>query len=193
MVLSAVSVSDLPRLQEWKAKGEMTTVAGVEIFSIVSDNFGLSTSRKPALIVVHGFPTASFDFWKIYPHLEEHFDVFCWDMVGYGFSQKVHRTVSQQIDVLQQALLLRLQQKQHTSSNPNNDKDSKLKAHILSHDLGDTLVQEMLARRGGDDEFCLDIQSIVMLNGGILPKLHRPGGNEPCWFRASDEWFPMFW
>ena len=155
------SISDLPRLQAWKAKGTMTTVDDVEVFSIASPNFG--SSDKPPLLLVHGYPTASHDFYKIHPQLEEKFEVFCWDFVGFGFSQKAYRTISQQIDILEALLLA----KGYTAK----DDKKKLHTHVFSHDLGDTLVQEMMAR---GDKLSFTILSVAMLNGGVLPKLHRP-------------------
>lgn len=53
----------------------------------------------------------------------------------------------------------------------NASEKDKLKTHIVSHDLGDTLVQEMIAR---GDSLCVMIESVIMLNGGILPGMHRP-------------------
>ena len=47
----------------------------------------------------------------------------------------------------------------------------------MAHDLGDTVIQEYMARiiddnNNNDNE--IDIQSICFLNGGIFPSVHRP-------------------
>jgi pimeloyl-ACP methyl ester carboxylesterase len=51
------------------------------------------------------------------------------------------------------------------------------RAHVLAHDLGDSVAQELLARdrerRGGRDGFA-ELGSVCLLNGGVLPELHRP-------------------
>ena len=50
------------------------------------------------------------------------------------------------------------------------------KYHVLAHDYGDTVLQELLARAlERDDEGHTGgaIQSAVMLNGGIVPSAHR--------------------
>ena len=165
MTLSELSVSELPRLEAWKGKGRFKVVLDtVEIFYMVSSDsfFQRHTAAKPRLLIVHGFPTASFDFHKIYNQLCERFDVFLWDMAGYGFSQKVYKTIHEQVDVLDALWRTLLSM---------DAPDKKLDVHVLSHDLGDTVVQEMLARQ---QLLCFSVSSVVMLNGGILPWCHRP-------------------
>ncbi|MGP4953639.1 alpha/beta fold hydrolase, partial [Psychrobacter sp. T6-1] len=45
--------------------------------------------------------------------------------------------------------------------------------HILAHDYGDTVAQELLARQA--DVSCdLHIASVCFLNGGLFPETHRP-------------------
>ena len=49
-------------------------------------------------------------------------------------------------------------------------------AHILAHDYGDTVLQEILARfidrkNAGKESF--EIQSVVLLNGGLFPETHQ--------------------
>jgi pimeloyl-ACP methyl ester carboxylesterase len=51
------------------------------------------------------------------------------------------------------------------------------RVHVLAHDLGDTVAQELLARdrerRDGRNGFA-ELASVCLLNGGILPGTHRP-------------------
>jgi pimeloyl-ACP methyl ester carboxylesterase len=173
MTLSELSVSELPRLQAWKAKGSLKKLQDdVEIFCIASDDFfkrQRPSSGKPRLLIVHGFPTASFDFHKIYDMLTQQFEVFLWDMVGFGFSQKIYKTIYEQVDLVNALLRSCLARDDDDDDNVT----TKLNVHILAHDLGDTVVQEMLARKE-NDQLCFSIQSVVMLNGGILPWCHRP-------------------
>ena len=49
--------------------------------------------------------------------------------------------------------------------------------HILAHDYGDTVTQELLARfleRQQSGEKGIIIKSICFLNGGLFPETHRP-------------------
>ncbi|MGL1585796.1 hypothetical protein ACSTHB_23480, partial [Vibrio parahaemolyticus] len=48
--------------------------------------------------------------------------------------------------------------------------------HLLAHDYGDTVAQELIARHEeraarGDDS--LQLVSVVLLNGGLFPETHR--------------------
>lgn len=45
--------------------------------------------------------------------------------------------------------------------------------HVLAHDYGDTVAQELLARRGEPGERPL-LLSVGFLNGGLFPETHRP-------------------
>lgn len=166
-----LSVDDFPRVKAWKDKGQFATVNGVELFYVSTPDFGTRTSKKPNLLVLHGYPTCSYDFYKVWDDLVANFEVFIYDFAGYGFSQKVYTTIPAQIDLLEGLL-----QKSMGSDL------EKLKIHIFSHDLGDTLMQEILARRengcnGDSSNFNVwkqGIQSVVALNGGMFPGMHRP-------------------
>lgn len=46
------------------------------------------TPGKPALVCVHGFPTASIDFYALTRELSADFDIFALDFPGYGLSDK---------------------------------------------------------------------------------------------------------
>jgi pimeloyl-ACP methyl ester carboxylesterase len=81
-------------------------------------------------------------------------------MIGYGFSAKpadFNYTTFAQVDVLQ-ALLENLEVK---------------KIHILAHDYGNTITQELLARRE-EKRLSFTIESICFLNGALFPETHRP-------------------
>ena len=80
-------------------------------------------------------------------------------MLGFGDSAKpLHHRYSllEQAD-LQQALLAHLQVEQAV--------------HVLAHDYGDSVAQELLARHY---ENRIEIASCVFLNGGLFPETHRP-------------------
>ena len=141
-------------LEEWKGGGNYFDYHGFPIF------YRRSESDKETLICLHGFPSASFDYHKIWNGLGKEFSLLAFDMIGYGFSAKplnFDYTTFNQADVLQ-ALMAHL-------------KIEKL--HILAHDYGNTITQELLAR---DEEKHLNfkIESICFLNGALFPETHRP-------------------
>jgi len=46
------------------------------------------TPGAPALVCVHGFPTASIDYFALTRELSDEFDIFLLDFPGYGLSDK---------------------------------------------------------------------------------------------------------
>ncbi|WP_237884770.1 alpha/beta fold hydrolase [Pseudomonas sp. PGPR40] len=111
------------------------------------------------LLLIHGFPTASWDWHYLWQPLAQRYRVIACDMLGFGDSAKpVNHDYSllEQAD-LQQALLAHLNVEQPV--------------HVLAHDYGDSVAQELLARHY---EARADIASCVFLNGGLFPETHRP-------------------
>jgi pimeloyl-ACP methyl ester carboxylesterase len=114
----------------------------------------------PDLLLIHGFPTSSWDWYRIWPDLVSQFRVIAADMIGFGFSDKpkdYYYSIIDQAD-LQEAILQRLQIK---------------KVQILCHDYGVTVTQELLARQN-EDKLSFEIGSVIFLNGGLFPETHRP-------------------
>jgi len=80
-------------------------------------------------------------------------------MLGFGFSDKPKQaySISNQADIYC-ALIKKLNIKS---------------CHIISHDYGDTVAQELLARHN-EGVLPFNISSLHLLNGGIFPETHRP-------------------
>jgi len=116
--------------------------------------------RGPTLLLIHGFPTASWDWHKMWPDLTATFRVVAPDMIGFGYSDKPK---NYNYSITDQARL-------HEAFVKELGID---KAHMLVHDYGVSVAQEMLAAfsERGDQGF--QIQSCCFLNGGLFPELHR--------------------
>ncbi|GAB5551160.1 MAG: alpha/beta hydrolase [Saprospiraceae bacterium] len=119
-------------------------------------------SEKPLLVLLHGFPTASWDWWKIWPALSQHFHLLAPDFIGFGFSDKPRNyqySLVDQTDLVQELL----------SQKKINE------YHILAHDYGVSVAQELLARQLEAKNTSKDsIQSVCFLNGGLFPAAHQP-------------------
>ena len=154
-------------------------------------------------MLIHGFPSASWDWHGLWAPLAERFRLIAPDMIGFGFSAKPRGwgySIHDQAD-LHAALCARL---------------GVSEVHVLAHDYGVSVAQELLARheaslppppfKGGDwpgreltqCQFPLSqsrgggvptssesrsqqagggvvtLRSIVFLNGGLFPETHRP-------------------
>jgi pimeloyl-ACP methyl ester carboxylesterase len=70
----------------WQAAGAYFDFKGQQIFY-------RDDGRKdaPALLLVHGLPSASWDFDLMWPELVKKYRLLTLDMLGFGFSDKPYR------------------------------------------------------------------------------------------------------
>lgn len=143
-------------LEQWKASGRTFAYRGHPIFY-------RDEGSGPALLCIHGFPTASWDWHRVWPMLVDRYRLIAADMIGFGFSSKPRDYPYSMGDqaTLHESLLAFL---------------GVSEVHILAHDYGDTVAQELLARfetRQRTNSAGLQIRSICFLNGGLFPETHR--------------------
>jgi pimeloyl-ACP methyl ester carboxylesterase len=114
----------------------------------------------PVLLLIHGFPTASWDWHALWPALASRFRVIAPDLLGFGFSAKPRRHAYSLLDQadLCEMLLLR---------------HGVTAYHVLAHDYGDSVAQELIARQPEIGERPR-LRSAAFLNGGLFPETHRP-------------------
>ncbi len=145
------------QLANWHDAGKYFNYKGHQIFY-------REGGKGETLLLIHGFPTASWDWHRIWEKLTQRYHVIAPDMIGFGFSDKpknYHYCIMDQAD-LHEVMMERM---------------GITKVHILAHDYGDTVAQEMLSRwlaRQGNHIEAIDLQSITLLNGGIFPEMHFP-------------------
>ena len=147
-------------LEAWKAAGQYFDYLGFDIFYRLD---GQPLGDAPVLLCIHGYPFNSWDWSLIWPTLTKTFTVIAPDNIGMGFSDKpaaYQYSVHDHADVCE-ALLAHL---------------GVQKVHILAHDLGDSIGQEVLARNHFGDQVYgnLDIESITWLNGGMFVESYTP-------------------
>ncbi len=141
------------RLKAWIDGGRTVELGGRRMF-VRSE----AAQGRPPLLLIHGYPTASYDWALVWPGLSRHFSLYTLDLLGFGLSDKPRDSdypISLQADLCVEFL-------------------SSLGVeapHVLAHDYGDTVAQELLAR---EREGRLRLSSMVLLNGGLFPETHRP-------------------
>ncbi len=141
------------RLQAWQKSGKWHKYKGYSIFC------QMAGAGEP-LVLIHGFPTASWDWKGVWADLASKYQVITFDMIGFGFSDKPTDHVYSIVDQanLVESIL------QETGIR---------RCHLLCHDYGDSVGQELLARqREGNAK--LRIETICFLNGGLFPEVHQP-------------------
>jgi pimeloyl-ACP methyl ester carboxylesterase len=144
-------------LETWHAAGRNYLHRGHDVF------YRIEGAGVPILLI-HGFPTASWDWRPIWPTLAARYQLVAPDMIGFGFSAKPQDhpySIGDQADLCEGLLAM-------LGIN---------RVHILAHDYGDTVAQELLARhneRQATGSPGLKLGSICFLNGGLFPETHRP-------------------
>lgn len=132
----------------WRTRGRSFSFRGQHI------RYWTAGQGEP-LLLLHGFPTASWDWHYLWAPLAQRFRLIACDMLGFGDSSKPlghDYSLMEQAD-LQQALLAHL----HID----------LPVHLLAHDYGGSVAQELLARH---HEQRAEIASCVFLNSGLFPE-----------------------
>jgi pimeloyl-ACP methyl ester carboxylesterase len=109
--------------------------------------------------LLHGFPTSSWDWQKIWNPLRHNYQLITLDFIGFGYSDKPQNhaySILEQATIVEQ-LLTTLKIESY---------------HLLVHDIGDTVTQELLARQL--ERGVHKIKSCCLLNGGLFPETHKP-------------------
>ncbi|WP_372748260.1 alpha/beta fold hydrolase [Litorivivens sp.] len=146
--------TNISGIDQWLEAGTFFAVDGHKLFYRDS-----GPSDKPVVLLIHGFPTSSWDWYKLWPLLEEHYRLIALDMLGFGFSDKPRDhtySIHQQADIVED-LICALEIDRF---------------HVLAHDYGDTVAQELLYRQNtgkGKGHWL----SVCLLNGGLFPETHR--------------------
>ncbi len=143
-------------LYDWRSAGKTFAYNGHAIFY-------REQGQGPALLCIHGFPTASWDWHLLWPELTQRFRVIALDMIGFGYSAKppTYPYSIRDQATIHEALLREL---------------GIDFIHVLAHNYGDSVAQELLARyeqRRQASAAGIKIESVCFLNGGLFPEAHR--------------------
>ena len=143
-------------LQRWLASGRRFEHQGRTVFY-------RDEGRGPVLLCLHGYPTSSWDWHRIWPLLTDRYRLVAADMLGFGFSDKPR---DHDYSIAGQATL-------HEQLLASLGIDE---IHVLAHDYGDTVAQELMARhqeRRQSGTPGLRLRTVCLLNGGLFPETHR--------------------
>jgi pimeloyl-ACP methyl ester carboxylesterase len=146
----------------WEAVGTVRTLCGERIFTVDAPSIG--PERHEPLLILHGFPSSSFDYAAVLDGLRAGRRVVLFDMLGYGLSAKPDRayTMALQADVAA-AFVAAL---------------GIDRLALLTHDMGDTVGGELLARRG-EGAWAVEVTRRVLTNGSIyIDQAHLTNGQQ---------------
>lgn len=149
---SKISVND------WRTAGSVCQYQNLDIYCRHPQQ--RINSNRTSLLLIHGFPTASWDWHLLWPALQQQFELTAIDMLGFGFSAKPKKSlysIAQQADLHE---FIAQQRGIHST-------------HLLVHDYGVSVAQELLARQR-DKKLGFQIESCLFLNGGLFHGIHKP-------------------
>jgi pimeloyl-ACP methyl ester carboxylesterase len=146
--------SGVPRAAEWIAENDTLVSRGGHRIAFRRRGEG------PTLLLMHGFPTWSYDYAEVASDLARDHDVITMDFLGYGASDKPN---PYQYSVAE-------------SANTVEDLAAHLgvkSTRLVIHDYGGIVGQE-LVDRANRKQLSFAIDSIFMLNCGIVYSAYRP-------------------
>lgn len=136
-----------PPTKAWSEGGRRIVAAGHETFVY-------ERGDGPTILLLHGFPTSSYDWRGIIDRLSDAYRCVTFDFPGYGLSAKPEAysySLFQQSDVaVEIARALGISE-----------------AHVVGHDVGQTIHAELLAREQ-EGTLPFRVLSSTILNGSTL-------------------------
>ena len=146
-------MSAVPTVESWRAAGTFVQWREHAIFVRVD-----GAVDAPPLVLIHGFPTASWDWHPLWDALAARHRLIACDLLGLGLSAKprTRYRIADQASLVEAVVAWA----------------GVERAAVLAHDYGVTVAQELLARRR-DGEPGFAIAALALLNGGLFPESHR--------------------
>ena len=114
-------------------------------------------TERPPILMLHGFPTSSHDYEKVWVRLSRDRPLVTLDFVGFGLSDKpadFGYGLHEQADVVVE-VIARLGVK---------------RVHLLAHDMGTSVATELLARRERK-LLPFQIESLTLSNGSVFVEM----------------------
>lgn len=149
-------------VQRWRDSGHGLVVGDHEVFMI--DQPATREVGLDPLLVLHGFPSCSFDFRHVLPALNADRRVVLFDFLGFGLSDKPDQRYSlrAQADVAMAVVAAA----------------GLDRVAMLTHDMGDSIGGELLAR-DLEGELGFEVTERVLTNGSIyIDMAHLTAGQK---------------
>ena len=142
-------------LEAWRRRGATLRLRGLDVF-VIDEGAGEGAG---ALLLLHGFPTSSHDWVRVWDGLRAGRRLVALDLPGFGFSGK---PADYSYSLLEQADIVELALRERGVE----------RASVLAHDMGTSVLTELLARRqAGLLHFA--VERVVLMNGSVHADLAR--------------------
>jgi pimeloyl-ACP methyl ester carboxylesterase len=160
-------------VEAWRARGGLVEVGGHRIF--VLDEPAVQEAGLPPVLLLHGFPSASFDWRHVLPRLAARRRVVLFDFLGFGLSDKPDQRyrIEGQADIAEGvAAAAGLE-----------------RVALVTHDMGDTVGGEVLAR-SLDGTLGFEVVERVLTNGSIYIEMAQLTPGQEMLLSLPDERLP---
>lgn len=140
-------------IQEWLKKGNIFNYKDFKIFY-------RQVGKGDDILIIHGYPFGSYEWQEIISNLSNKYRVTTFDLLGMGFSDKPKNhqySYEEYCDIVNS--LLKFLKISNT--------------HILSHDLGVSVVQELISW-DLEQKNRFQINSIAFVNGSLFIDVYKP-------------------
>ena len=149
-------------IESWRARGFYQEIEGHSLFVVDTDVVDTDPEGhrdRPTLVVLHGYPTSSHDYYRVLDDLAADYRVIVHDHLGFGLSDKPREYSYSLHEQTDYALLL--WQRLGVRS-----------AHVFAHDYGTSVATELLARwnRGFRP---VHLESMTLCNGSVHIELAK--------------------
>jgi pimeloyl-ACP methyl ester carboxylesterase len=139
-------------VESWRSRGRTLSTPDGAVWAIDTGPRARLPTRTPVL-VLHGFPTSSWDFAAAIDRIAATRRVIALDFLGYGFSDKppdFGASLFEQADVAE--LVARA--------------FDVTRAHVWAHDMGTSVATELCARKERG-LLPFEMESLVLMNGSV--------------------------
>lgn len=136
-------------VRAWREDGEMVNFRDREIF--VRHRAG----RGPALVLLHGFPSSSYDWRGLWERVESDRAMLAFDFLGFGLSEKPRDhlySLAWQADLVEELV------RRYVGDEP---------AFVVAHDMGTSVATELMAREL-EGRKTVPMAGALLFNGSIL-------------------------
>jgi len=158
-------------IEAWQARGTYETLRGRRIFTI--DRPADRETPAPPVLILHGFPSCSFDWRRVIDRIGATRRVLLLDFLGFGLSAKPldHPfSLFEQADIARAFIeVLGLDE-----------------ISLVTHDMGDSIGGEVLAR-DLDGALPFNVRARVVTNGSIYMDLVRLSAGQELLLSMPDE------
>lgn len=172
-VIKPTTLRPVRAVEEWERSGTRATLAGWDVFVV---DRPAERERAEPVLLLHGFPTCSFDWRRTVPVLAGDRRVIALDFLGFGLSAKPHDhrySLFEQADIVSACV--------RALGIP--------ELALVTHDMGDSIGGEIVAR-SLDGSLPFGITRRVVLNGSIYVHMAQLSDGQKLLLALPDEALP---